>query len=162
MNPIVSLPFFRARPCGVSGEPSKVSLTGPRRHFAGAKRKLWSFENPHLRKKVSTGKGTGVDLALFFWYTLFSSAAHCFRGCRNLSATSKEEANVNYDCTHVSVRQAAKRLGLHVSTVYGLLERGELGFVQCASVKRIPEQELTGFLQRNSHNLSTIKQEASK
>ena len=62
----------------------------------------------------------------------------------------------------VSVRQAALRLGLHVSTVYKLLEQGQIGYVQCSSVKRIPEAECESFLCRNSHGLLTNKVEICK
>ncbi len=49
----------------------------------------------------------------------------------------------------VRVSEVARRLGICRSSVYKLLEEGEMAYVQIRGTKRIPEEALEAFLWKN-------------
>lgn len=48
----------------------------------------------------------------------------------------------------LSVREVARRLGVHPSTVYGLCERGELAHVRVSNAIRVRREDFNAFLTR--------------
>jgi excisionase family DNA binding protein len=57
---------------------------------------------------------------------------------------------VDNACVLVRVSEVARRLGICRSSVYKLLEEGEMAYVQIGGIKRIPEEALEAFLQENT------------
>ena len=49
----------------------------------------------------------------------------------------------------VRVSEVARRLGICRSSVYKLLEEGEIAYVQIGGIKRIPVEALEAFIREN-------------
>ena len=55
----------------------------------------------------------------------------------------------------LSVQAVSERLGVSRPVLYGLMHRGELGWVQVAGRRKIPAGALDNYLTKNSHNIQT-------
>ena len=71
------------------------------------------------------------------------------RGMRHGADRRQAENVLTADEPLLTVQQAAKRLQVSTRTVYDMMERGELAYVQVTTrFRRIPESAITAYLNR--------------